>query len=251
MSQGPARCSRKQTLQRLTGGKRAMVKRKKLPRKAHAAATAAEAKAAAAPNMFERLHSRKKFSVLGKRAKGEQRATGKLRSEAVERVREHTTHSAERWAGCADKLGHLVSWGRSARRRCSWSISSCARQTRTLTGALEVGAPSLSSVAACKVACCGWPERCRAAAEDDDTLTAEEKAVARFQKERMKALGGALAACFAGCRSKGTPRLCLLQTGHAVQQPRGSGQCMASACVVLQNAVLLQNAVFIFPCALL
>ncbi len=50
-----------------------MVKRKKLPRKAQAAATAAEAKAAAAPNMFERLHSRKKFSVLGKRAKGEQR----------------------------------------------------------------------------------------------------------------------------------------------------------------------------------
>jgi len=60
-----------------------------------------------------------------------------------------------------------------------------------------------------------WPaaaglalELSRAAAEDDDTLTAEEKAVARFQKERMKALGGALAACLAGCWSKGTPGLC-------------------------------------------
>ena len=134
-----------------------MVKRKKLPRKAQAAATAAEAKAAAAPNMFERLHSRKKFSVLGKRAKGEQRATGKLRSEAVERVRTYTTQPAERWACCADKLGHLVSWGRSARRRCSWSTSSCARQTRSSTGALEVVTPSLCSVTACEVAGCCWP----------------------------------------------------------------------------------------------
>lgn len=30
-------------------------------------------------------------------------------------------------------------------------------------------------------------------AEDDNTLTEEEKAVARFQKERLKAMGGAAA----------------------------------------------------------
>ena len=57
-----------------------------MPRKAQQAAPAAQAKAAAAPNPFERLHSRKKFSILGKRARGEQRPTGKLRSEAVEKV---------------------------------------------------------------------------------------------------------------------------------------------------------------------
>lgn len=63
-----------------------MAKKKKAPRKAQLAAAVAEAKAAAAPNLFERLHSRKKFSILGKRAKGEQRPSGKLRSEAVEKV---------------------------------------------------------------------------------------------------------------------------------------------------------------------
>ena len=63
-----------------------MAKRKKIPRKAQQAAPAAQAKPAAAPNPFERLHSRKKFSILGKRARGEQRPTGKLRSEAVEKV---------------------------------------------------------------------------------------------------------------------------------------------------------------------
>ena len=63
-----------------------MAKRKKVPRKAQQAAPAAQAKPAAAPNPFERLHSRKKFSILGKRARGEQRPTGKLRSEAVEKV---------------------------------------------------------------------------------------------------------------------------------------------------------------------
>ena len=58
-----------------------------MPRKAQQAAPAAQAKPAAAPNPFERLHSRKKFSILGKRARGEQRPAGKLRSEAVEKVR--------------------------------------------------------------------------------------------------------------------------------------------------------------------
>jgi len=227
-----------------------MVKRKKLPRKAQAAATAAEAKAAAAPNMFERLHSRKKFSVLGKRAKGEQRATGKLRSEAVERVGKATVHSAERWACCADKRAHVVSRGRSARRRCWWSTSSCTRQTPSSTGALEVGAPSLSFVAACKVACCGWPERCRPASEDDDTLTAEEKAVARFQKERMKALGGAQVACFAGCWM-GTPRLCFLQTGHAVQQPGGVDIVWLLPVLCHRTQSCCKTLSILFPCALL
>ena len=38
-------------------------------------------------NMFERLWNRRKFDVLGKRVKGEQKKVGKARSDAVEKVR--------------------------------------------------------------------------------------------------------------------------------------------------------------------
>ncbi|KAK9839415.1 hypothetical protein WJX81_000656 [Elliptochloris bilobata] len=112
-----------------------MAKRRKAPRKAQQAAAAAVSKPAAASNPFERLHSRKKFAILGKRAKGEQRPSGKLRSEAVEK-REKTL---------------LVEY----------------KQLRKANAFID-----------------------RRFGEDDDTLTAEEKAVARFQKERMKAIGG-------------------------------------------------------------
>ena len=38
-------------------------------------------------NMFERLWNRRKFDVLGKKVKGEQKKVGKARSDAVEKVR--------------------------------------------------------------------------------------------------------------------------------------------------------------------
>lgn len=107
-----------------------MAKKKKAPRKAQLAAAAAEAKAAAAPNLFERLHSRKKFSILGKRAKGEQRPSGKLRSEAVEKVclsivRACIFFVAALYLGITGGLWTLL----SVRRRCSWNTSSCGRPT--------------------------------------------------------------------------------------------------------------------------
>lgn len=37
-------------------------------------------------NLFERLWNRKKFDIVGKKVKGEQRALGKARTEAVEKV---------------------------------------------------------------------------------------------------------------------------------------------------------------------
>lgn len=43
------------------------------------------------PNLFERMFNRKKFDVLGKKAKGQQRKLGQSRSEAVEKVRSHVT----------------------------------------------------------------------------------------------------------------------------------------------------------------
>jgi hypothetical protein len=38
------------------------------------------------PNLFERMFNRKKFDVLGKKSKGQQRKIGQARSDAVERV---------------------------------------------------------------------------------------------------------------------------------------------------------------------
>lgn len=42
-------------------------------------------------NLFERLWNRKKFDIVGKKVKGEQKSLGKSRSDAVDRV------SALRW----------------------------------------------------------------------------------------------------------------------------------------------------------
>ena len=56
--------------------------------KAPLAAQEARHRAAhAEPSPFERLSNKKRFSVMGRKLKGETRQLGKLRSEASERVR--------------------------------------------------------------------------------------------------------------------------------------------------------------------
>lgn len=114
------------------------------------------------PNLFERLSNKKRFDILGRKVKGETRQLGKLRSAASERVsgvgsvagrtatawapRSHWAvdhRSVACWSACCAApihrdLPHAVA-ACSARARCWWSTSSCAKQTPSLTGALEVG----------------------------------------------------------------------------------------------------------------
>ena len=110
----------------------------------------------------------------------------------------------------------------SASPRCSSSTASCASPTHSSTGALAVRGHTSPAAAACAChpparatlgvcQCCHSPERstfsqrfckgewtphsvCRksipSAAEDDESLTAEEKALLRFQKQRLKELAG-------------------------------------------------------------
>lgn len=64
------------------------------------------------PNLFERMFNRKKFDILGKKAKGQQKKLGQSRSEAVEKVRSRV--AALRLAHCCrDRaVWRLISWCR-------------------------------------------------------------------------------------------------------------------------------------------
>ncbi|DBA90017.1 TPA: hypothetical protein ACH3X2_004286 [Trebouxia sp. C0005] len=86
------------------------------------------------PNLFERLYNRKKFDILGKKAKGE-RKHGQSVHDAVDKR----------------KKTLLVEY----------------RQLRKANAFVD-----------------------RRFGEEDESLTAEEKAIARFQKQRMKEFGG-------------------------------------------------------------
>lgn len=55
-------------------------------RKAPAPLAAQERHKEEAPNLFERLSNKKRFSILGRKVKGETRQLGKLRTAAGERV---------------------------------------------------------------------------------------------------------------------------------------------------------------------
>lgn len=46
-------------------------------------------KSAAAKNAFEQIRTRKKFNILGKKAKGDTKRTTQMRSAAVEKVSGH------------------------------------------------------------------------------------------------------------------------------------------------------------------
>eukprot|EP00884_Botryococcus_braunii_P010637 jgi/Botrbrau1/19575/Bobra.0035s0060.1 len=87
------------------------------------------------PNLFERMFNRKKFDILGKKAKGQQRKLGQARSDAVERR----------------KKTLLVEY----------------KQLKKSNVFVD-----------------------RRFGENDETMTEEDKAIARFQKERMRELAG-------------------------------------------------------------
>ena len=164
-------------------------------------------------NPFEKLGSKKRFDILGRKVRGDVRNVGQLRTDAADKVSVRRAicrgmHLTPQHGGACrharDRPPRVCP--RSVRRRCSWSTNSCESPTRSSIAASEVrlegwGGP-LSPFAACR--CWGGrrlatrppPAGAEASpacgnAEDDESLTAEEKAILRFQKQRLKDLGGA------------------------------------------------------------
>jgi hypothetical protein len=130
-------------------------KKKKLPAKA---AKGGKPAAAQRANPFELKGTKRKFSVLGQRDKSDKKNVVASREAAVAKVgcAAVTTVSAAGRRGrrrrrpaahtppeqlCPRTHDRPLPRSDSARRRCWWSTGSCARPTRSSTGALEVRRP--------------------------------------------------------------------------------------------------------------
>ena len=170
----------------------------------------AAAEQPAQPNAFERIYNRKKFDVLGKKQKGE-RKHGKARSDAVTKVSIPSQHApstptarlvppSERLTTCAEKEHAAGGVQRHAKVQCLcgpalwwWAISApCASSLPLLTSSYwqcpnaerHTSVPDMSARRSVH-------KSCMLCAEEDSSLTAEDRAIARFQKQRMKELKGA------------------------------------------------------------
>ena len=139
------------------------------------------------PNLFERLYNRKKFDILGKKTKGE-RKYGQSVHDAVDKVRHQLYQMLDKFAAVSQqrspcKLLDCVVV-RLAKRlvatdlKPSYIRPACVLQRKKT---LLVEYRQLRKANAFVD---------RRFGEEDESLTAEEKAIARFQKQRMKEFGG-------------------------------------------------------------
>lgn len=152
------------------------------------------------PNLFESIYNRKKFNVLGKKQKGE-RKHAKARSDAANKVRDcFAAYTLQKmplkvayltWFVLQRNRTLLVEYKQLNKsnafidRRFGGENGNC-NLCKTVCSTFGLGKPQATS------SFCWITLYACSCTEDDQSLTEEEKALIRFQKQRMKELGGDL-----------------------------------------------------------
>ena len=133
----------------------------------------AASKSDARPNLFEHLYNRKKFNVLGKKEPGIKKH-GKSLNDAVEKVGRLTRPALLLLSLWPDPACHMAACSIPRLTHCS---AACLQRKKTLLVEYRQLRKANAFVD-------------RRFGEDNEGLTPEEKAIVRFQKQRMSQAGG-------------------------------------------------------------